>query len=374
MTNDGVVGVVLSGGGAHGAYEAGALSVLLPQMAEEGRAPTRLLGTSAGALSAVALAGWAQDGWAHAAQQLAAMWSAVRFDQVAHVPSSIGKDVAAYLGHYLTSKAELVSLLDTTPMRATLSQLLPLDKMHENIRDGAVDAVAVAATSASTAGTVVFVEARRGVALPPYDAVRNITYVATQLTVDHVLASAAVPVAFTPIQLPGADDWYVDGGVRLNTPLKPALKLGCDHLAVVATHPSSWLPYAGPGPRPDVFGAASVVLQAVLVDHMIEDLRTLVKVNSLVAAGRSGGRREVDVRFTGPPADQAHAIADLARAIDVDLLTDSDAWLLENLVGGTGGGRAELLSFLLFQPEFLSALVSLGAAHATTAAGWSLTL
>ena len=363
------VGLVLSGGGARGAYEAGALSVLLPQMASADEGPTRLVGTSAGALNVVALAGLAQDGWVAATTQLRDWWSTVRFADIGRVPSSAVKDIGSYVSQVIGGKAELLSLLDTRPMRNTLNERLPMEAMHKNIRDGLVDAVAVATTSASTGSTVVFVEAASGVPVPRDDPRRNIRYVATKLTVDHVLASAAVPVAFRPVLLPG-HGWCVDGGVRLNTPLKPALKLGCDHVAVVATHPRTWTKQSGDGAPPDVFGAASLLLKAVLVDHMLEDLRTLVRTNEMVDAAASSKYRTVAVRFVGPPTDQAHVIADQTRKVRPSLLTDSDVWLLEHLLGGTAGERAELLSYLLFDPAFTSALGELGAKHARHSTGW----
>lgn len=367
------VGLVLSGGGARGAYEAGALSELLPQMDAAGEAPSRLVGTSAGALNVVALAGLAQQGWAAATKQLRDWWSTVRFSDIARVPSSALKDVGSYVAQLVGGKAELLSLLDTRPMRHTLEQRLPMEAMHANIRDGVIDAVAVAATSTATGGTVVFVEAAPGVRMPRDDRKRNIRYVGTELTVDHVLASAAVPVAFRPVLIPG-HGYCVDGGVRLNTPLKPALKLGCEHVAVVATHPLTWTAQACDEASPDVFAVASLLLKAVLVDHMLEDLRTLVKINKLARAATSSGYRTVSVKFVGPPADQAHAIADKARQIRPSLPADSDVWLLERLLGGAAGERAELLSFLLFQPAFTNALAELGAAHAQHPTGWRTTL
>jgi NTE family protein len=373
-----IVGLVLSGGGARGAYEAGALSVLLPDMAAHGLPPTRLVGTSAGALNVVALAGLAHHGWSAATEKLADAWSTLRFAEVADVPTSAARDVASYLAQVFGANARLVSLLDTRRMRQTLNHRLPLADMHNNVRSGVIEAVAIAATSFATDGTVVFVEAGPGVRLPRFDAKRNIRYVATEITVDHVLASAAVPVAFRPVHLQGSG-WYSDGGVRLNTPLKPAIELGCDHLAVVATHPRTWKnPEKQTGTDteqpPDVFESASLVLKAVLVDHMLEDLRTLVKINAVARAAPSTGYRPVCVKFAGPSADEVHAIADAARRVRLDPLADQDLWLLERLLGGPAGERAELLSFLLFHPKFTRALIRLGAEHAEKATRWQTVL
>lgn len=385
------VGLVVAGAGARGAYEAGALSRLVPRMADDGAPPRVLVGTSAGALNVVGLAGFAHEGWAAATRRLVDLWASVSLRRVVDVVPGLAHTARRYLGQLAGLPVRLPSLFDTRVQRETLAALLPLDRMHANVASGAVDAVGVVATSTRTGGTVVFVEADDSVSVPDYDAARNIRYVRTRLTVDHVLASAAVPVAFRPVRIerePSSAErsqgdvtgWYVDGGVRLNTPLKPALKLGCSRLGVVATHPRSW-----PAPReqadvaPDVFGVASLAVQALLADRMVEDLHTLSTINGLVtghpAPGRSGtnrrAAREVPFLFAGPPPSEAGALGVLAEQALRDsrhdpggVLRHADLWALDRLVGGGEGVHGELLSLLLFEPSFTVPAARLGAEHA----------
>lgn len=376
----GRTGLVVAGAGARGAYEAGALSTLVPRMADDGRTPTVLVGTSAGALNVVGLAGFLGEGLSlsEAVGRLVELWSSVHLDQLADVSGSVVEDGLRFTGQFLGFPTALPSLLDTRRLRETLSRLMPMSGLRDAIDSGPIDAVAVATTSASSGGSVVFVDKKPSVPLPPYDDRRNITYVETQLSVDHVLASAAVPVAFRPVEVPGPapyGGWYVDGGVRLNVPLKPALMLGCDHLGVVATHPRAWLrPAPAPGdPAPDVFRAASLTLQSLMADRMIEDLATLAKVNRLIGdAPIRADDRLVDFLFAGPPVDDAGALAALAQTVydarfdGAHGINNLGMWLLGRLIGGTSRDRGELLSFLFFESEFTSAAAALGARHAQT--------
>jgi NTE family protein len=239
----GRAGLVVAGAGARGAYEAGALSALLPRMAEAGSSPSVLVGTSAGALNVIALAGVAHLPTHEAVRALTGLWGSVRLRDVTGVKRSLAVGALEYGGQLLGLPTRLPSLLDTSRLRNTLTRLVNWDQVHENVRSGPIDVLAVAATSTATGGTVVFVEKKPSVPLPPRDQNRNITYVETELTPLHALASAAVPVFFRPVSVLAPEPWtgrYVDGGLRLNAPLKPAIDFGCDRLGVVSTQPMTW--------------------------------------------------------------------------------------------------------------------------------------
>lgn len=378
------VGLVVSGAGARGAYEAGAIASLLPHLPRSEHPPI-LVGTSAGALNVVALAAFAGDGYKAATHRIVSLWSTVGLDDVFGPVGTLVGTGLRYLGQAAGLDVTLPSLLDTERMRDLLTSLICWEDLHANIRSGAIGAVAVTATSVATRGTVVFVEKHPSVPLPDYDEQRNITYVETELSVEHVLASAAVPVLFRPVRVtePAAwAGWYVDGGLQLNTPLKPALALGADTLGVVATQPRHWIeqPAADLAPGddepPDVFGAAALVLRAVLSDRMIEDLHQLEVRNDRLMRIRAAGvdsadvtsDREIEVRFAGPSLEQAYDLGRLA----YDIYSEKGAgvgglrhpWLsvLGRLVGGTREDHGDLLSFLLFDPDFTSAAAELGLA------------
>jgi NTE family protein len=187
-------------------------------------------------------------------------------------------------------------------------------------------------------------------------------------------------VAFPPIwvQAPAsASGWYADGGVRLNAPLKPSLALGADALVVVATHPCVYPPVPVPSQEdiaaPDVDGAVIQLMDAAMVDPMVEDVRTLGKINELVSGGaqRTGGKRSFDVvpfMFFGP--EQRGALAGEAvlayeeefggLAGAVRALRHPDLPILARMFGGEGARRGDLLSYLLFDRHFVDRASELG--------------
>lgn len=377
-------GLVVAGAGARGAYEVGALSVLLPRMVEAGAAPSVLVGTSAGALNVAALAGLAHCRPEEACAELARRWRRVRLDDVLDVGGTVLGTGAGLTGQLLGLPAavrgllglRLTSLVDGGQQRDTLTRVVDWDRMHDNIARGPVDAVAVATTSAATGGTVVFVERKDSVPLPPPDAKRDITYVDALLTPDHLLASAAVPALFRPVRItePGEfAGWYVDGGLRMNTPLKPALGLGCDRLGVVATTPevpSARSPADPCALEPDVFAAGALALRILLGGAVTDDLRALLAVNAQTRVDPADPHEVVDVWFGGPPAERATDLATLANRVfrrefsGHRALRNPGLWALDRAIGGTEADHGELLSFLLFDPAFAEAAIALGAEHA----------
>ena len=245
--------VVVAGGGARGAYEAGALSVLLPALEADGSRPQLCVGTSAGAVNAVLLAATAHLPAQQSAAALLEVWRGIGVPDVFRPllrtgPVSLGRWAGQLLG---VPGVRLHGLVDTAPLAATAQRVVDWPQLRRNLDGGAV-ALAVVATSGATGRTTVFVDRRGPDPLPPPDDARPIDYVAARVEAQHVLASAAIPVLFPPVGVVGADHrrrWYVDGGVRLNTPLKPALALGADAVVVVATHPATCP--SDPAPPPE---------------------------------------------------------------------------------------------------------------------------
>jgi NTE family protein len=377
-------GLVIAGAGARGAYEMGALSVILPWLRRRGEAPRVVVGTSAGAINAVLVASMlAWPDAEEAAEGALAVWRGIGGRSVFRpLAFTAPRSAVRYLAGIAGLDGGVDSLLDPAPLRRTLDAFEYWDALHDNVSTGRLDAVAVVTTAMSRARTEVFIEAAPGVPLPPDDADRAVVHTATRLEADHVMASAAIPVAFPPVRI--EDGWYLDGGVRLNAPVRPALALGADRLVVVATHPlqqdSDPTPSADEAAdgAPDVFTAGGTVLSSALVDRMVEDVRSLLRVNRLLDAGASHPRyRQVPLVFCGPTRGDAiaQAAADVLGARYDGLpgllsLLGADYAVLNRLIGGTSRTHAELLSFLLFEPDFVERIIELGRAdaHAVIAA------
>ena len=363
------VALVLSGGGARGAYELGALAVLLPELERRGERPTLLVGTSVGAFNCAYLAARAHVPAEQLAEEAMPLWLSMRHrDVLAPIVSLAslrrsGSYVRQLLG---LSGPRLEALLDPQPLPRTLARVVSFADVRDNVQAGRV-IVAVTATSAYSGRTAVF---HAGGASPEADAVRQIEYVSVELGADHVRASGAIPVVFPPVHVrhpERARGWYFDGGTRLNTPIKPALALGAERVVVIGLNSIAPAPddRLADERRPNLFEGAAQVALGLLTDRLVEDVRELAEANL-----PDHDERRIPYIFIGPRGRES--IGELAASVYRErycglrgLLRDRDLSLLGRLVaGGDGALNGELLSALFFAPELLGQLVDLGRADA----------
>jgi NTE family protein len=353
---------VLSGGGARGAYEFGALEVLGPVL----DAPPRIIiGTSAGGLGSAYLAANAHLGLEAAARSGAEQWLGVEIGDVIG-PLSSPRELSRALLYGL----ELLgipapappSILDTSPQPETIAALIDFEQLARNVDDGTLSTAAVVATDYATARSTVFHD---GGESPLTDDRRGIDYIPTRLAVEHVQASSAIQSLFPAVRV--NERWYGDGGVRLNTPLKPALKLRADRLVVIGLNSVAGPPVEYDGRRPDVFDGAAAVAQSLLADQLAHDVDTLATINDDVRVSRNAlTHRRVRYIFVAP-TDRL-AIGRLA--MDVynqhyaglrGLRRDRELAVLGRLLdAGRNPVRGDLLSYLFFAPEFIQPLIELG--------------
>ncbi|MEA2291128.1 MAG: hypothetical protein QOF17_148 [Solirubrobacteraceae bacterium] len=352
------VGLVLAGGGARGAYEMGALSELLTALGADEQ-PRVIVGTSVGALNAAYLAATAALPAGERMERAKALWRGIHYrDVLAPLWRSGARSAATYVRELFGDpESHLYALLDPAPLARTIGDLIPFDRLRR-LPPGGEDVVAVVATSAATEQSVVF---HQGGPAPPADLRRGIEYVAVELGPEHVLASAAIPVVFPAVLVTGpAAGWYYDGGTRLNTPIKPALALGAERVIVVALNSLARRPGDRTGRRPDVFDGAGQLIQALLVDPLVNDVHTLAMVNETAGAG--AGRRAVVPYILVAPEDPDEIGACAARVYrDHQDELPGDLELLGRLLdAGAGPMHGELLSYLFFAPQMADALIELG--------------
>lgn len=401
------VAVVLSGAAARGAFQAGALATMVPALEAQGHVVKVFIGTSAGAINASLWSSFAHLGAEEAGESLLAVWRAMGQDDVfthpLHSLPRVGWDLlrsSLHLGRGIDS------LLDTGPLAETARAHLLEEQLAENVRSGVIEAIGVVATrmppSTAQAGvssgrSVVFMDTL----LPSEnvaDPARAVDLAAGPVRHEQVLASAAIPTAFPAVWVPdpiSVQGWYNDGGVRLNTPLRPAIALGVDRLVVIAANSTSYGSAPPPSPddepQPDVTDAAAQMMHAMLADQMTEDLNALTTRNHLATEATAAGTTVT--RIDGTPYRTIRYLTvspepgSLARVVDEVLgrklkatpwqwWEDSGNLLLAQLMRtiGDGPGRAELLSYLAFDETYFAEQVVLGqaAAEAALGNGWQV--
>lgn len=276
------LGLVLSGGGALGAFEAGVVAA----MEEAGLRPDVLSGTSAGALNVAAL------GAGFDARGLAELWSQVGNREVFTVRDDFGDllrlgDLLRPDGRPLTERVldgiGWAWLFETAPLRETLVAALGGEQVPADDRPLVVSAVEVASGALVRFATQAPARPASGFRVGP-------------LTVDHLMASAAIPLAFQPAEVEGVAYW--DGGIVANTPLAPALAYHPDVVVIVTTST-----LARPAPVPTSLGdAISVLVDTLLAHSLAADLDHAKAINALVAANPDAlpDRRVVEFLELGP--------------------------------------------------------------------------
>ena len=382
------VGVVLPGGGARGAYEVGALSILLPALQARGERVSVWCGTSVGAINATALASLSHLEVKQQTGAALALWRELRkSDVIAPIAGSGGlRTLARLVGHGLRIPGlRFASLLDPSPLAHSLDRWIDWKQLSHNVDRDLVQAICVIATSVSSGDPVAFVTSSTDIPRHRDDPIR---YVRTRLRGEHVRASAAIPMLFPTVEITtprGARGHYADGGTRLNSPIKPALDLGVDRVIVIGLEPFAGTPARlAPAARPSFADVAANVLDGLLVDQVANDLRRLAAINSFFVEDHSIGpigspRTYRMARGLAPYRRISYALVAPRRSGEIGRLAeriyseryagmravrDMDFAVMARVLGVGNRSRGEFLSFLLFDRQFVAALTEMGRADA----------
>jgi NTE family protein len=359
--------MTLTGGGARGAYQVGFLRGLAGNFPEKHLEFPLLTGVSAGAINTAYLAA-RKGSFAAGVEDLVGLWSGLDLDRIFRVDAAcLARDVLRWGLRLVSGGARAArsvrGLLDTSPLRELLSETLRpangvIEEIDTNLAQGRLRAVALTSLDYSTGQTVTWIQ---GCDLDSWER-PNRRGVKTRITVDHVMASAALPLIFPAVELEGS--WYGDGGIRMYTPLAPAIHLGADKILAISTrYPRSRVEasrqvISGYPPPAQVAG---VLLNAIFLDAVDQDAYRLERINrllGLIPSRERAGLRPIRLLTPRPSRDLGRLAADYESK-----LPRAFRFLTRGL-GTRETSSPDFLSLLMFQPDYLRQLIEIGEADA----------
>ncbi len=357
------IALVLQGGGARAAYQVGVLKALSEILGHPVRNPFPIIsGTSAGAINAAVLAVHA-DNFAKGVETLVQVWTHFTPNQVYRTDfPGVARNSAKWLSGLIfgaMSKNRRISLFDNSPLHALLTDHFDIERIEQHVASGVLRAVSVTASGYTSGQNCAFFQGA-----PELNGWRRSLRVGIrvkQLTVDHLMASAAIPFAFPAIKI--NREYFGDGSIRQMAPVSPALHLGAERVFVVGT--AKLVKEVPDRTRSDSYPSLAQIaghaMSSIFLDTLAVDIERLLRINTTLKMvdeakmKASGGQlHHVDICVACPnqPLDVlAHKhVHDLPWTIR----------FLMRSIGAMRKGGATLASYLLFDRGYCSALIDMG--------------
>lgn len=361
------MGLVLSGGGARAAYQAGVLQGIAEIIGKEkGENPFSVLtGVSAGAINTAFLAA-SKESFSEEAIKLSRIWSTLTPEQVLRTDiASLGKLSAGWIKDLsfggMFGRSESTHLLDSTPLRDLLEDIIDFEQIKKNILNQTLHGVAVSTTSYATGTSVIFFDS-----MEVKDYARSARIgLQGPLKIEHILASSAIPFVFKPVRV--KDSFYGDGGIRSNTPFSPAIHLGADRvLAIGVRYFRKEMEVRELNQQVEMNNIVladivGVMFNALFLDALEFDHERLERVNKTVELLSDEARvshpsklKKIPTLLIQPSVDLGELAGDQFHRFPKML-----RYLLSG-IGATDARGADLLSYIAFDKVYTQKLVDIG--------------
>lgn len=358
--------LILSGGGARGAYQVGVLKGIAEILPEKKISPFQILsGVSAGAINTSKLASDIEH-FGNAVEKLTYLWSKITTDQVFKTDFlTLNKFSLGLFG-----EKKMNSLLDTTPLQGLIEEFCDFKKIAKNLEDQVIDSMLITANNYDQSSAVSFIQTRTHHSV--WKESRRQAQL-TQIGPEHIMASSAIPMLFPPIQI--GKDFYGDGCVRNSTPCSPAIRMGAEKLFVIGVRTQldaeKFKQWEGRHAKrsaqtPSMIKILNTLLNAVLLDSVEQDVMRIERINRLARqVNKIQKTKAIDIE---PGHDALKVIPALciSPSQDIGELARQHAHHLPRLIRmtisafGSLDEASEIISYLLFQPDFCKALISMG--------------
>jgi len=357
------VGLILPGGGARAAYQVGVLKAIEELLPDQSPSPFPVVtGTSAGCLNAGMIASRSSD-FSDGVGRLTGMWENLQMEMVVKTDAGTAmRSVASWLWSFANfghSDSPPKSLLDNTPLRSLLESHVNLARMRQCIESGHLNALGITSSSYSQGSSVTHFEGKPEI--ENWDRTRR-SGVSTRLSINHMMASIAIPVVFPAVQID--NEYHGDGSMRDSAPLSPALHLGANKLLIISVRnpQADAPPAANSTPHyPSLGQIAGYVFDTLFMDRLDSDVERLNRINFALSktrrqSFRHGGSilRPVEFLVISPSIDIRSIVARHIKAFPRTM---------KILLSGIGAMEKEgrpLTSYLLFHSEFCRELIELG--------------